>query len=272
MIPGADNAAADSVIEMEGVGRRMDGTIILDSVDWTITKGQRWAVLGPNGSGKTTLARIAALRLHPTAGRLAVLGVELGRADIRPMLAHVGYASAALADQIRPGLPSVDVVMTAKNGALEPWWHKYDEADRDQALRALKRANVSHLADQRFGVCSSGERQRVLIARALMTNPALLILDEPTAALDLAGREQFVGTLEGLAAEDAPPAMVLITHHVDEIPPSFNHALIMGNGVVRAQGSIETVLTNAELSESFGLPLEVSRQNGRWSARATDIS
>ena len=259
---------ATAVLEMEGIRRSIDGTAILHGIDWTIIEGQRWAVLGPNGSGKTTLARIAALRLHPSQGRLAVLGVELGRADIRPMLPKVGYASASLADQIRNDLVAADVVMTAKFGALEPWWHEYDDTDRDSAVAALTRAGVGNLAGQRFGTCSSGEKQRVLIARALMTNPALLILDEPTAALDLGGRERFVETLERIAGEENPPAMVLITHHVDEIPPSFEHGLIMTDGLAQAQGSIDSVLTAEVLSTSFGLPLEISRTNGRWSARA----
>lgn len=256
------------VMEMTDVHRTIDGTAILHGVDWTIRSGQRWAVLGPNGSGKTTLARIAALRLHPSQGTLAVLGVELGRADIRPLLPQVGYASASLADQIRPELLAVDVVMTAKNGALEPWWHEYDDADRATAVDALDRAGVHYLSEQRFGSCSSGEKQRVLIARALMTNPSLLILDEPTAALDLGGREQFVETLERIAAEEDPPAMMLITHHVDEIPPSFGHCALVAEGAITAQGPIESVLTSALLSESFGLPLEISRDRGRWSARA----
>ncbi len=258
-----------TVLEMAGVRRSIDGSSILLGIDWRIQAGERWAVLGPNGSGKTTLARIAALRLHPSDGRLSVLGVELGRADIRPMLPNVGYASAALADQIRPDLVAADVVMTAKFGALEPWWHEYDDADRQAAVDALTRAGVGDLAQQRFGTCSSGEKQRVLIARSLMTNPALLILDEPTAALDLGGRERFVETLERIAGEKNPPAMVLITHHVDEIPPSFGHGLIMSKGLATAQGPIESVLTAEVLSTSFGLALEISRTNGRWSARAT---
>lgn len=257
------------ILEMSDVGRVVDGTVILDEVDWTINPGERWVVLGPNGSGKTTLAQIAALRLHPSGGAVTVLGVTLGRADIGPLLPRVGFASAALADQIRPDLSARDVVMTAKHGALETWWHDYDQSDAEVAERSLERAGVSYLAGQRFGACSSGERQRVLIARALMTNPALLVLDEPTAALDLAGREQFVLTLERIAAEPESPAMVLITHHVDEIPPSFSHGLIMASGNVRALGAIDTVLTSPLLSESFGLPLEISRRNNRWTARAT---
>lgn len=258
-----------AVIEMADVRRTIEGNKILLGVDWRILRGETWAVLGPNGSGKTTLARIAALRLHPTSGDLTVLGTQLGRADIRPLLSQVGYTSAALADQLRPDLLARDVVMTAKHGALEPWWHEYDDADRLGAVAALERAGVARLAEQRFGSCSSGEKQRVLIARALITEPALVILDEPTAALDLAGREQFVLTLERLASEQTPPAVVLITHHVDEIPPSFRNALVMSDGQVVASGAIEEVLTSPVLSDAFAIDLEVTRRDGRWTARAT---
>ncbi|MGI9605977.1 MAG: ABC transporter ATP-binding protein [Acidimicrobiales bacterium] len=263
-----ESSDAAPLLEMSGVGRKIDGRQILEGVDWTVLPGQHWAVLGPNGSGKTTIARIASLRLHPSKGIVRVLGTELGRADIRPLLGQVGYAAAALADQLRPRLEAINVVMTAKNGALEPWWHTYDDADREQAMRSLDRVGVARLAAQAFGSLSSGERQRVLIARALMTDPALLILDEPTAALDLAGREQFVATLDRLAAEPNPAPMVLITHHVDEIPTSFTHLMFVANGSVAAAGPVDEILTSENLSDAFGLPLQVERRNGRWSAWA----
>ena len=258
------DASADPVLSLRGVGRTMDGTKILRDVDWQVRPGQHWVVLGPNGSGKTTLARIASLRLHPTIGEVTVLGTELGRADIRPLLGRVGYAAAALADQLRPELSTSDVVMTAKNGALEPWWHTYDDADRAQAVESLDRVGIASLADQRFGACSSGEKQRVLIARALMTKPALLILDEPTAALDLGGREEFVATLDRLAAEPDAAPMVLITHHVDEIASSFTHALLMANGTSTHAGPITTTLTEANLQATFGLQLRLEQRHGRW--------
>jgi len=253
---------------MTDVHRRIDGVDIIRGIDWEISRDQRWVVLGPNGSGKTTLARMAALRLHPTSGTLTVLGHELGKTDIRPLLPKIGYASASLADQLRPQIAAVDVVMTAKNGALEPWWHDYSDADRSAARHALARVGADALADQHFGSCSSGERQRILIARALMTDPALLLLDEPTAALDLRGREEFVQTLERLAAEPDAPAMALITHHVDEIPPSFDHALLVRDGRVLASGPIESTLTDELLSETFDLALQIRREGSRWSARS----
>lgn len=259
----------DVVLELDDVNRRIDGFEILHDLTWTVRTGEHWVVLGPNGSGKTTAARIASLRLHPTSGSVRVLGVELGRADIRPLLGRVGYAAAALADQLRPGLSAVDVVMTAKNGALETWWHDYDDEDRSKALQSLDRVGIAHLATHAFGTCSSGEKQRVLIARALMTDPALLILDEPTAALDLAGREEFVATLDRLASlPDAAP-MVLITHHVDEIPSSFTHCMLMADGAPVLSGKVGEILTSQNLSRTFGLDLTVEQRHGRWWAWAT---
>lgn len=199
---------------------------------------------------------------------MRVLGVELGRADIRPLMGRVGYAAAALADQLRPTLPVADVVMTAKYGALEPWWHEYDAEDRERALASLAEVGVSSLAGQTFGSCSSGEKQRVLIARALMTNPSLVILDEPTAALDLAGRETFVATLDDLAARPDAAPIVLITHHVDEIPTGFTHCLLMADGTSVTGGPIDDVLTKSNLSEVFGVDLDIERRHGRWWAWA----
>jgi iron complex transport system ATP-binding protein len=257
-----------AILDLVDVGRTIDGSEILRDVNWSIAPAEHWVVLGPNGSGKTTVARIASLRLHPTSGTVCVLGTELGRADIRPLLGRVGYAAAALADQLRPSLAAVDVVMTAKYGALETWWHSYDDDDRAQALSSLEQVGVLGLADQAFGTCSSGEKQRILIARAMMTNPALLILDEPTAALDLRGREEFVETLDRLASKPDAAPMVLITHHVDEIPPTFTHGLLMADGSPLHAGPLSEVMTSENLSETFGLELQIERRDGRWSAWA----
>ena len=257
------------MLELVDVGRRIDGSRILEDVSWRVRPGQHWVVLGPNGSGKTTIARIASLRLHPSTGMVRVLGTELGRADIRPLLGRIGYAAAALADQLRPGLAAADVVMTAKHGALETWWHEYDDADRAQAHASLERVGIPDLADHAFGTLSSGERQRVLIARALFTDPALLILDEPTAALDLGGREDLVATLDRLARDPDVAPMVLITHHVDEIPPTFTHCLLVKDGTVHRCGPLDDVLTGEHLSATFDRALTLERRRGRWSAFAT---
>lgn len=258
----------EPVLHLRGVHRTTDGVEILRGVDWTIETGQHWAVLGPNGCGKTTLVRIASMWLHPSAGEVTVLGERLGRTDVRTLRERVGFASASMADLLRGELSVTDIVMTARNAALEPWWHDYDDADRAAAHRALERVGVAHLADRRFGACSSGERQRVLVARALSTHPGLLLLDEPTAALDLAGREQFVRMLSTLANEPATPPMALVTHHVEEIPAGFTHVLLVKDGQVLAQGPIDTTLTTTTLSECFGIPLALERRRGRYVAWA----
>ncbi len=239
---------------------------LLDGIDWTVRRNERWVVLGRNGSGKTSLVRIASLYLHPSAGVVEVLGETLGRTDVRTLRTRVGVASSSLAQQLRPQLTAVEVVMTAKHAALEPWWHRYDDADRDRAVAQLERLGVAHLAEREVGSLSSGEQQRTLLARTLMTDPGLLLLDEPTAGLDLAGREELVASLAGLAADPTAPATVLVTHHVDEIPPGFTHALLLREGRVLAAGPLEETLTADALSACFGLSLTLERRGLRWSA------
>ncbi len=255
-------------LELRGVGLVRDERPILDGVDWCVDPGQRWIVLGPNGSGKTSLIRIASLYLHPTFGTVKVLGEVLGRTDVRRLRRRVGVASAGFSDLLRAAITTTDVVMTAKHAALEPWWHDYDDDDRRRAIALLDRSGVGHVVDRPFGTLSSGERQRVLLARTLMTEPDLLLLDEPTAGLDVAGREQLVAVLDALALDPATPPTVLVTHHLEEIPSSFTHALLLREGRVQAAGPIETVVDGRSLSACFGLGLDVERDaTGRWSAR-----
>ncbi len=219
--------AACPALEMRGVAVVRDGRRILDGVDWRVETDERWVVLGANGSGKTTLLRVASLYLHPTEGTVTVLGGMLGHTDVRSLRTHVGLASPALADLLRPDVAVADVVMTAKHAALEPWWHAYDDADRVRARGLLERLGVDRLADRPFGSLSSGERQRVQLARTLMADPGLVLLDEPTAGLDLGGREDLVDRLATLAADPALPPVVLVTHHVEEIPAGFTHLLVL---------------------------------------------
>ena len=240
---------------------------ILDGVSWTVRPGERWVVLGRNGCGKTTLLRIASLYLHPSAGTVEVLGETLGRVDVRRLRTRIGVASASFADQLRPALTARDIVMTAKFAALEPWWHRYDDADRARAAELLDRLRIGYTAAQAFGTLSSGERQRVQLARTLMTDPGLLLLDEPTAGLDLGGREELVGALADLARDRANPPMVLVTHHVEEIPAGFTHALLLKDGGVFAAGELHDVITEAQLSACFDVPLVLRREGDRWSAR-----
>ena len=259
----------DAALRLTDVKVTRDGRDILGPVDWVVGPDERWVVLGPNGSGKSTMVKIASLQLHPSRGEVEVLGEVLGHTDVRKLRERVGYAAAALADVLRPSITARDVVMTARHAALEPWWHQYDDDDRAQALDCLDRLGVAHLAAREFGTLSSGERQRVLVARTLMGDIGLVLLDEPNAGLDVGGREWLVAGLDDLAADVATPAMVLVTHHVEEIPPSFTHALLVRDGRFQAAGPIEETLTADKLSATFGLELELQRRAGRWTAWAT---
>jgi iron complex transport system ATP-binding protein len=256
------------VLRLRGVGVVRPPATLLDGVDWSVGPGERWVVLGPNGSGKTTLLRIASLYLHPSAGSVEVLGHRLGRVDVRRLRTRIGLVSPALADMLRPEITALDAVMTAREAALEPWWHSYGPDDRAVAEALLARMGAGALAARAFGTLSSGERQRVLLARSLWGDPGLVLLDEPTAGLDLGAREDLVARLAHLADDASTPPTVLVTHHVEEIPPGFTHVLLLRRGRVLASGPIGDVLTSSALSEVFGLTLALDRRDGRYAARA----
>lgn len=262
------NSHAGPVVDLDGVVIVRDGRTLLDHVDWRIEAGERWVVLGPNGSGKTTLLRVASLWLHPTGGSVRVFGGVLGRMDVRSVRRRIGVVSAALADQLRPDLRVQDLVMAGRQGALETWWHTYDEADQAAAVDALDRAGVAHLRDRTFATLSSGERQRVLLARTLVADPGLLLLDEPFAGLDLGAREDLLSRLTGLAQDPALAPTVLVTHHVEEIPPGFTHALLLREGRVVASGELTSTLTGASLEATFGVHVALRHDGDRWTARA----
>lgn len=267
--PSRSEPASPPALRLTDITVQRGGTRILDDISIEVRTGQRWVVLGPNGSGKTTLLRIMALYDHPTTGVVEVLGERLGQTDVRTLRTRVGYASAALADQLRPGLTGLDAVRTARNAALEPWWHRYSDDDDRRALECLEMLHVAGLADRTLGSLSSGERQRVLLARALMNDPAVLLLDEPSARLDLGGREELVATLAGLATDADSPPFVMVTHHVDEIPMGATHVLLLAEGRALRSGTIETTIESGALSECFGLDLVVERRaDGRFSAWA----
>jgi iron complex transport system ATP-binding protein len=271
-VPDAPSPSSRAPLELSGITFVRGERHILDAVDWRVEAGQHWLVLGANGSGKTTLLRIAAMYEHPTSGTVRVLGEQLGRTDVRQLRRRVGYAAAALAAQLRPELSAGDVVMTARYAALEPWWHQYTDADRARARECLDRMGVAAYAGRSFGTLSSGEQQRVLLARTLMNDPGVVLLDEPSARLDLAGREQLVAALEELAGPGGPP-LALVTHHVDEVPTVISHALLLRNGRAIAQGPIGEVLTSESLSECFGMALRLERRPGgrftAWAARSS---
>ena len=239
---------------------------ILDSICWQVRPTERWVILGPNGSGKTSLCRVASLYQHPTRGTVDLLGERLGRVDVRMLRSRLGFTSAALTDMLKPSLRVADVVVTGKFAALAPHWHRYTLDDRDKADRLLERFGCQRLGAARFGTLSSGERQRVLLARVLMNDPSLLLLDEPTAGLDLGGREQLIHQLATLAQDPAAPAIIMVTHHVDEIPRGFTHGLLLRAGRIVASGAIDDTLTPETLSSCFDMPLSLERRRGRWAA------
>jgi len=255
------------VLDLDAVTVIRSGSTLVDHISWSVDEGERWVVLGPNGAGKTTLLQIAGARLFPTSGRAEILGEELGRVDVFELRPRIGLSSAAFAESL-PGHERVaDVVLTAAYAVAGRWRERYDDLDERRSGDLLKAFGVAHLADRTFGTLSEGERKRVQLARSLMTDPELLLLDEPAAGLDLGGRETLVADLAELAGDRRSPAMVLVTHHVEEIPPHFTHALLLRGGTVVASGPLDETLTGENLSQTFGVPLEVVHSGNRWTAR-----
>ena len=259
------------VLEFAGVSVVRDGSTLLDDITWEVEEGQRWVILGPNGAGKTTLLQLAAGRIHPTTGVAGVLGEVLGAVDVFELRPRIGLSSAAMAERLPADELVRDVVVTASYGIVGRWRENYDALDHVRAGDLLEALGAAHLSERTFGTLSEGERKRVQIARALMTDPELMLLDEPAAGLDLGGREDLVARLGALAADIEAPALVLVTHHVEEIPPSFTDVLLLREGRIVAAGPLEIMLTAANLSQTFGLPLVVERHGQRWSARADQV-
>ncbi|WP_232664234.1 ABC transporter ATP-binding protein [Pseudonocardia sp. TRM90224] len=256
----------DLVVRMDGVGVRRGASTLLHDVDWAVELDERWVVLGPNGAGKTTLLRLAAAELHPTVGTVHVLGERLGRVNVFELRTRIGLSSAALNGRVPPEETVRDVVVSAGYGVLGRWREAYDSADTDRADQLLDALGMRALVERTYGTLSEGERKRTTIARALMTDPELLLLDEPAAGLDLGGREDLLARLTALAADPNAPASVLVTHHVEEIPVGYSHGLLIREGGVVAAGLLDDVLTDDNLSATFGLPLTVQRRRGRYTA------
>jgi len=256
-----------AVVELAGVSVVRGDATLLDRVDWVVDESDRWVIIGPNGAGKTTLLQILAAQLHPSSGLAEVLGEVLGSVDVFELRPRIGVASAALADRIPRGERVADVVMSAAYAVLGRWRENYELADLERAVELMNQLRVGQLAYRTFGTLSEGERKRVQIARALMTDPELLILDEPAAGLALGGREDLVATLSVLVLDEFAPATVLVSHHVEEIPPGFTHALMLHAGQVVAAGPLPHVMTEQVLSETFGMQLALDERDGRYSAR-----
>jgi iron complex transport system ATP-binding protein len=247
---------------------RIDGRAVLGPIDLRVGRGERWVLLGPNGGGKTTLLALAGARRQPSSGRVTVLGVTLGRGDVRALHPKISHTSHVLAERMPPGLSVRTVVLTGKGGVLSPWFQAFDDDDEHRAATLLERVGCAHLASRRFDTGSQGERQRVLLARALFADPELLILDEPASGLDLPAREALIDALEVAADQPSDPTTILATHHLEEIPPSTTHAALLSDGRLVASGGIEDVLVPDSLEACFGIAMEVGRRGGRWWAAA----
>ena len=256
-----------AVLDFAEVTIRRGQATLLDRVSWRVEEKDRWVILGPNGAGKTTLLQVASAQIHPTAGVAGILDEVLGAVDVFELRPRIGLTSAALAERVPRGERVHDVVVSASYGVVGRWREAYDDLDHERAAQLLTEVGAMHLVDRTFGTLSEGERKRVQIARALMADPELLLLDEPAAGLDLGGREDLVSTLSVLAADPGSPATVLVSHHVEEIPPGFTHALLLRAGRVVASGPLEDVITETNLAATFGMPLVLSHEDGRWSAR-----
>jgi iron complex transport system ATP-binding protein len=259
---------AAPILSYEDLGLIQGEGWLFRGLDLYIGERDRLALIGRNGAGKTTLLQVASGRMHPTGGTADLLGSRLGRVDVFELRPRIGLSSASLADRIPAGETVRDVVLTAAYGVTGRWREAYEELDESRATDLLTAFGVAHLSDRTFGTLSEGERKRVQIARSLMTDPELLLLDEPAAGLDLGGREELVAALAELAGDHKSPVLVLVTHHVEEIPPGFTHLLLLREGKAFAAGPIDEVLTAETLSGAFDLPLVVEHADGRWSARA----
>ncbi|AXL12337.1 ABC transporter ATP-binding protein [Microbacterium foliorum] len=257
-----------SALEFTDVVVRREGRDIIDHVTWQVDDDQRWVILGPNGAGKTTLLQLADTLMHPTSGTVTVLGETLGRTDVFELRPRIGFASSAMAKRVPRDETVLNTVLTAAFSVLGRWNEGYEDIDERRALRVLADWRLDHLAERTFGTLSDGEQKRVQIARAVMTDPELLLLDEPTASLDLGSREELLALLSGYASSPTTPAMLMVTHHVEEIPVGFTHVLLMREGRIVAAGPIAETLTADALSEAFGMPIVLSSEDGRYAARA----
>lgn len=259
---------ADAVVEIEGARVWLpDGKSILDGIDWTVRPGEQWALLGPNGSGKTTLLTIIRAFKHPSAGSVTVLGRRFGESDLWPLREQVGLVDSG--QRVLEWLISEDVVLTGLTGSIQPIWDRYGPEETARARELLALVGASALANREFNTCSQGEKQRVRIARALMANPSLLLLDEPTTGLDLPAREALLGAISALAQAQPELATITVSHHLEELPASTTHALLLRGGQIVAIGPVAETLTTEHVSACFGFPITVRQDDGRYFAHAT---
>lgn len=257
-----------TVLELTDVAFVRNGNRILDKVSWKVDETDRWVILGPNGAGKSTILQLAAANTHPSSGAVDVLGERIGRVDVFELRTRIGLAATNLARRIPAHERVGDVVLTAAYAVTGRWHERYESVDLERAAEVMEAWDLTALSTRTFGTLSDGERKRVQIARAVMTDPELMLLDEPAGSLDLGARESLLESLEEYASSALAPAIVMVTHHVEEIPPGFTHAMLLADGAVTAAGPIAEVLTDEHLTATFGVPLHIEHEAGRWHATA----
>ena len=257
-----------AILELSDISVRRGDRVILGPLNWQVLEGERWVILGPNGAGKTTLLQICSSLIHPTTGEINILGEKLGKVDVFELRTRIGITSSALVEQLPPDELVMDVVLTAAYAMLGRWQEKYDLWDESRAMALLTALGVRELGERLFGSLSEGEKKRVQIARALMADPELLLLDEPASSLDLGGREDLLRRIESLSKDPLAPATVIVTHHIEEIPVGTTHALLLREGAVVAQGEVASVITDQNLTQAYGLAITVQNEGGRFFARA----
>jgi len=256
-----------AVIDLKHVSVERPGKTLLDRVSWSVEPGERWVILGPNGAGKTTLLQVVAAAMHPSAGKVRILGERLGRVDVFDLRTRIGLTSTAVADSIPAREAVRDTIVSAAYAVAGRWNEQYEEEDFARAGQIMGELRIATLANRTFGTLSEGERKRVLIGRALMTDPELLLLDEPGGGLDLGAREDLLLSLETLAGAPQAPVLVMVSHHVEEIPLGFTHVLMMRDGRIVASGPIAKTMTAKNLSAAFGMRLDLTEADGRYAAR-----
>ena len=256
------------ILELSNISVQRGDRVILGPLDWQVLEGQRWVILGPNGAGKTTLLQVCSSLIHPTSGEVKILGQTLGKTDVFELRTRIGLTSSKLVEQLPGDELVIDVVLTAAYAMLGRWQEKYDLWDESRAMALLTALGIRELGGREFGSLSDGEKKRVQIARSLMADPELLLLDEPASSLDLGGREDLLKRIETFASDALAPATVIVTHHIEEIPSGTTHALLLKDGRAIAQGVIDSVISDANLTTAYGLPITVQNQGGRYFARA----
>lgn len=256
--------AEESVLKFENVTLVYHNKAVLSEISFKVCAGEHWVVLGPNGAGKSSLLQIAAARLRPTSGSATILGEALGSIDMRLLRQRIGISSSFIYDQLRGDLLVEEVVLTGMYGDLAPWWRLYTGSEREKARDLLRLAGLEVLSHRPMFSLSAGERQQMMIARALMPQPSILLLDEPTSALDMGARERFLDRLDALLAEHPTLALIMITHRLEDVPQSTTHGLLLRQGIASAAGSAADVLTDPLLSSAFDTPLRVERIGGRY--------